>query len=139
VLSEAQVLTCISGLPKPSPKLGKDTIPENINLVTSIIASQIKQTHNTANIRLEQENDFLTCIELFNKALGTEPSDSTQLDYLSDQISWEAVTGGILGLTISTLDQGSSVDILKRGAVRGNPQSQKCTKWSRPLVFYWRD
>jgi hypothetical protein len=63
----------ITNLPERVTSISTDIIPETLNLVVSNIASQIKQNHNSSNIRLEYENDFLICIELFNDALNTNP------------------------------------------------------------------
>lgn len=50
---------------------------ESIKLITGIIATHIKK-NSTTGPRIEQENDFLICVEVFAEGLGLTPSDDLE-------------------------------------------------------------
>jgi hypothetical protein len=50
---------------------------ESIKLITGIIAIHIKK-NSTTGPRIEQENDFLICVEVFAEGLGLTPSDDLE-------------------------------------------------------------
>jgi hypothetical protein len=65
---------------KPNPT----GLTETFQLVKSILAVQIKKSHSTTGTRIEQDNDFLTCIELFASAIDTHPTQSELTTGLKD-------------------------------------------------------
>jgi len=91
-----------------SPRLllpNTDIIPELLNLVAAVIAVNIKRNHTAGGERIEYENDFLVCIEVFADALHSQPVDLPARVALERKIAWGEITCDVLGVELDSNEQ----------------------------------
>jgi hypothetical protein len=106
-LTPAEIIT-ITERTTPLIKLpNSSTINESLKLIQGVIAVSIKKGYNIGGTRVDQDSDFLMCVELFRDAIDTAP-DESYATQLSGIIPWNELTCGTFNLDITTNDQAKS-------------------------------
>lgn len=110
-LTALQIIETCATIDTVTQKPNQNGLAETLQLVKSILAVQIKKSHSSTGIRIEQDNDYLTCTELFATAIDTQPtqSESTQLD---SKIAWYEIVCDALSLDITTNSQETTYIML---------------------------
>lgn len=117
-----EIITACEAVPEITTPINHIGLTETHNLITGILAVQIKKNHNTTGLRIEHEKDFLTCIELFSSAIDTKP-DPQDMDQIGTKISWGTITCDIFNLDIANNTQAKIFINLARhfGLAAPNP------------------
>jgi hypothetical protein len=87
----------------PSATLLQDW-EESSRLIESLIAVQVKKNILSTSVKMEQDDDFLTCIEFFQQGIDTTPTDS-QKTKLSGMITLDIINCDVVDLEFGTKDQ----------------------------------
>lgn len=103
-LTSQQLITATEQVPEVLRPINPAIIKEEHQLIQGIISVSIKRNNSLSSLRIDQENDFLICVELFSRAIDTYPDDS-DVHQINERISWDTVTCDILNLDITSNDQ----------------------------------
>jgi hypothetical protein len=103
-LNPAQIIDATSKIQPAIKQPNISTLSESLQLIQGTFSVTIKKQHTVSAVKIDQENDFLICVEIFAKAIDTQP-DPAEVIQINERVSWNDLHCGLLNLDITTNDQ----------------------------------